>query len=96
MQKPRATGATCQAHGPVPTLSDRGVQFALQHDRKDLLPVFLLAGNGLRGIEPLFQAEPGLGLTEAQDAGAIRQLEEKQFKDEPNVTSRLNAGIGIL
>jgi hypothetical protein len=58
--------------------------------------VFLLAGNGLRGIEPLFQAEPGLGLTEAHDAGAIRQLEEKQFKDEPNVTSRLNAGIGIL
>jgi len=27
----------------------------------------------LRGIEPLFQAESELGLTEAQDAGAVRQ-----------------------
>jgi len=28
---------------------------------QNLLPVFLLAGDGLRGIEPLFQAEPDSG-----------------------------------
>jgi hypothetical protein len=82
--------------GPLATQSDRGVQFALQHGGKDLFPVFFLARDGLRGFEALFQAEPELGLTEAQDAGAVRQLEEKQFKDEPRVTRRLNAGIGIL
>jgi len=46
---------------------------------KDLLSVFLLTGGGLPGIEALFQAEPGLGLTEGQDAGTARQLEEKHF-----------------
>src|ERR1039457_1210576 len=63
----------------VVTQLSRGPQFALQYGGKNLPPVFLLAGDGLRGIKALFQAESGLGLAQAQDAGAVRQLEEKHF-----------------
>jgi hypothetical protein len=59
--------------------SSRSAQFARQHGGKNLLPVFLLAGGRLCGIEPLLQAEPGPGLTKAENAGTVRQLQEEHF-----------------
>src|ERR1035441_262489 len=63
----------------VVTQLSRGTRFALQDGGENLLPVFLLAGDGLSGIKALFQAEAGLGLAQAEDAGAVRQLKEKPF-----------------
>jgi hypothetical protein len=54
-------------------------QFALQHGNEDLLPAFLLPGNGLRGVEPLFQAKPGGGFLNAQHAPAIGEFQQEQF-----------------
>ena len=63
----------------IVTQLSRGTRFALQDGGKNLLPVCVLAGDGLRAIKALFQAESRLGLAQAQDAGAVRQLEEKHF-----------------
>src|ERR1035438_1916644 len=57
----------------IVTQLSRGTRFALQDGGKNLLPVCVLAGDGLRAIKALFQAESRLGLAQAQDAGAVRQ-----------------------
>src|ERR1019366_1224610 len=64
---------------PPPASSSRGTEFPLQHGGESMHPAFFLAGHGLSGIEPLFQAKPRLRITQAQDARTVLQLEQKHL-----------------
>jgi hypothetical protein len=67
---------TCRLPGSTTACSPgRRTELTLQHGGESLHPALLLTRDGLHGIEPLFQAEAGLGIAQAQDTGPVGQLE---------------------
>src|SRR6266567_724213 len=61
------------------SLSAHGAEFPFEHRGEDLLPPLLLARDGLLGFKPLLQAQTGRRFAEAQDSGAVGQLDQEHF-----------------